>query len=477
MLKLIVREGILSQREFSLKEGDNFLGRDPASDIVLDSKGISRRHAKIVKRGANLKITDLESSNGTFVNGVQVQEKELHSGDIISFANIALEISMSFITPQIPEVQQKGFLNQFKKFSEENIVPFIDKVFKNFSLPAVYVFLFLCFLILNVFFTLGPVVSESQKFMKGETVKRGVFLVNRLADLNENAIRKNDPTRMDVSMIEELEGVYVASLIKPFVDENGELRAEVLAPVHRAMAIDVQEAWQKKSLGRVKKIKDSGGATKNLIAFDDEIFSHEIEQQRMIFSKPVFDTVEGEQTVVALAQVVLGVPGLKMSETSYWIMFMKAFLAALFLGFIFAFLIHKLTEHHLGLLYGEISDVTETSGRMVTSPVRYGAIQKIVNGINQALETVRVHTAKTPDTVTRDIYDKEKMEAILQISDEGIGIFDFSNKVVASNTLFESFLMIGEGQSRARNIGDVMQDKTLLNGILDLLKKRGKSKM
>lgn len=59
-------------------------------DYISCNSAVSRLHAKISKENGSSFITDLNSTNGTFVNGVKVESgsrKELHHGDIIRFAN------------------------------------------------------------------------------------------------------------------------------------------------------------------------------------------------------------------------------------------------------------------------------------------------------------------------------------------------------------------------------------------------------
>src|SRR5687768_16140227 len=46
------------------------IGRDGDNDIVLDADSVSRRHAKIERRGGDAFLVDLDSTNGTFVNDV-----------------------------------------------------------------------------------------------------------------------------------------------------------------------------------------------------------------------------------------------------------------------------------------------------------------------------------------------------------------------------------------------------------------------
>ena len=59
------------------------LGRDPGCAVCLYADDVSRRHARIVPDGAGHLVVDLDSTNGTWVNGVQVQTRRLRSGDRI----------------------------------------------------------------------------------------------------------------------------------------------------------------------------------------------------------------------------------------------------------------------------------------------------------------------------------------------------------------------------------------------------------
>lgn len=66
-----------------LDKEETIIGRIQENDIVIDNLAVSRRHAKIYVKDGKAVIKDLGSANGTFVNGLQVDEVELKSGDII----------------------------------------------------------------------------------------------------------------------------------------------------------------------------------------------------------------------------------------------------------------------------------------------------------------------------------------------------------------------------------------------------------
>jgi pSer/pThr/pTyr-binding forkhead associated (FHA) protein len=87
---LIVREG-RRHFTFELRKKETVIGRDPAADIIVVEPSTSRRHA-VVAAGPDgtYVVRDLESKNGTLVNGSRIKEKELKWGDQISVGPMSL---------------------------------------------------------------------------------------------------------------------------------------------------------------------------------------------------------------------------------------------------------------------------------------------------------------------------------------------------------------------------------------------------
>lgn len=82
---LVAISGRETGRAIPLKQKNLRVGREPECDLVIDSPHISRFHAELFWVGSQLKIKDLGSTNGVFVNGQKVQEHLLHNGDKILF--------------------------------------------------------------------------------------------------------------------------------------------------------------------------------------------------------------------------------------------------------------------------------------------------------------------------------------------------------------------------------------------------------
>ena len=70
----------LDGQYFSLTNGA-ILGREKSSDIVVPLSYVSRKHAKFAVKNEKLFIEDLNSSNGTYINGERIKSAELRNGD------------------------------------------------------------------------------------------------------------------------------------------------------------------------------------------------------------------------------------------------------------------------------------------------------------------------------------------------------------------------------------------------------------
>jgi hypothetical protein len=73
--------GMLLALDWSGAQAELIVGRHHDCDVVLSNPSVSRRHARLVFRDGNWIIQDLESTNGTEVNGVRVGRCSLRPGD------------------------------------------------------------------------------------------------------------------------------------------------------------------------------------------------------------------------------------------------------------------------------------------------------------------------------------------------------------------------------------------------------------
>ena len=114
MLKF--KEAVL--KEIPLDKDTVTIGRNPGNDINIDNLAISGFHAKLINRGGRFFIEDLNSTNGTFVNGKRISECALNNNDDIVIG----KHSLIFISPQAVEEDKTETLKIKKPAMGETII-------------------------------------------------------------------------------------------------------------------------------------------------------------------------------------------------------------------------------------------------------------------------------------------------------------------------------------------------------------------
>jgi pSer/pThr/pTyr-binding forkhead associated (FHA) protein len=83
MARIILKFKELVLKDFALQDGGKTIGRAPGNDIVLENLLVSGHHARIDQAGGDYILTDLQSKNGTYVNGARITSAKLKHGDQI----------------------------------------------------------------------------------------------------------------------------------------------------------------------------------------------------------------------------------------------------------------------------------------------------------------------------------------------------------------------------------------------------------
>lgn len=99
--KLVFKAGSLTGREFNLESGTLTVGRGPTNSINVDDPGVSRSHCQFVVEGSQVRLVDLKSTNGTYVDGNRIENTVLEDGQLIL---IGTGVFISFCAaPKVPE--------------------------------------------------------------------------------------------------------------------------------------------------------------------------------------------------------------------------------------------------------------------------------------------------------------------------------------------------------------------------------------
>jgi len=91
---LAIRNGNLSGEAFHLYEGKNIVGSSSPCNIQIPDEEIQDQHLSIRFSSGKWMITDLDSDEGTFLNGKRIHRTELKDGDKIKIGKAALHLKI-----------------------------------------------------------------------------------------------------------------------------------------------------------------------------------------------------------------------------------------------------------------------------------------------------------------------------------------------------------------------------------------------
>ena len=100
--RLVAVAGPLKDSAFELGDAEVSIGRDSSNSVRIADSLLSRRHCAVRRTGDSFRLFDLDSMNGTFVNGKPVREHALEHGDQIAIGESRLVFLLEEGEPTAP---------------------------------------------------------------------------------------------------------------------------------------------------------------------------------------------------------------------------------------------------------------------------------------------------------------------------------------------------------------------------------------
>ena len=83
-----------AERVYRIEQPETLIGRGPAAHLCVADDSISREHVAILLEGDEFQVEDLQSTNGTRVNGKRVRSARLADGDEIQIGQTRLRFAL-----------------------------------------------------------------------------------------------------------------------------------------------------------------------------------------------------------------------------------------------------------------------------------------------------------------------------------------------------------------------------------------------
>ena len=131
--RLVAINGSKKAMTFPLEAGETTIGRESGNAIPLPLPSVSRRHCVIHRDGDEFKIHDLDSANGTFVNGIPVKEQTLSHADHLRLGTIEflffIEEGEEAPSGHLVQLVDSNPVNQSsKQIFPETLLPDTDRI-------------------------------------------------------------------------------------------------------------------------------------------------------------------------------------------------------------------------------------------------------------------------------------------------------------------------------------------------------------
>lgn len=490
-----------------LKMGKNLIGRAPQCDIKLVSPGVSKEHTEITVLKEKIVITDLRSSNGTYLNGVRIQNGLLRLGDKLGIHDILADvIPAPEVRAQVPRVstaqgmgvpspmpyyeggaapqmhpqgmpqpmmgmggmageapapayQQggfKGLMEKVQDYLDRVAMPGIYKLPQYVELKMVLLGFVILFIFSTTLLSMIPMVQITRASINNESKRRASSIARTLATINQAALLQNSYSSLTTAAAESEDGVKQVLIVQ---QSDG----MILAPASRA--------------GTTPDLPFVHSARREMRPQAVEVDSSTIGAS---FPIGLFDPNTGEQSIKAHAIVLYDIGSLAFDDGQAISLFMQTLLIASLVGFLIFFFMYKLIEYPLVSLNAQLDVALRDKKDNTEVDFMFPPLQALIGNINSLL-TRYIHGdadsggvgAGASGFVNKDGEAENLVQMIgypcIAISREG--------RVIACNPAFNQVARAEAGQLHGQifnSIPDVALQKNI-EGLL--LKARDNSRM
>lgn len=455
---------------FDLKLGKNIFGRGSGCDFKVHSVGISKEHCEVHVYKDKIIIVDLKSSNGTFINGVKIQNSILHVGDKISLFDIIMDViptpdirpknnvknlpavsatrnsSASLMTtsdfnpPPVPSsgdypsigsaafqmqsenlissshdprgMTEKTWQQKAEEFIENILMPAVYRLavlfpFKQVLLGFVLIFIF-GVTILSVI-PLSVIMKESNLI---ESIKRAKSVARAIAKVNEQALLSGQLGQLSVQEALKEDGIKEAFIIQ---QSDG----HIVAPSEK-----VGRDFSKPFI--LKAIKESRATAEKI---DHETIGAS-------FPIGVYDPISGEPTVKYHAVVFYDISSLNIDDGRIVSLFMQTLIISSLLGLVLYFLFIRLIEYPLKSLNQQIDQALQDKTDRTEVLFDYPAIQQLTTKVNTLLNRAWNSSSDANLPKPQQNRDLEYSHLVDMVSQPAI-VIAADQRIVALNSSFE----------------------------------------
>lgn len=514
MWAIRILSGPQAGQVFPLKAGKNTIGRAPGCEIKINSVGVSKEHAAILVTEDKLILTDLNSRNGTFVNGVRIQNQRLGNTDKIGLHDVMIDIvplpkgaqanqphyhgaggyqsaMPSWAGNAALRLQQQQMQQAAQHYGiDPNAQPHMQLAHDpqaHQPLPD------------------APPPAQMSAGSINDLFNNVKIYVDNVAMPGVYHVAQNMPFRYALALmvglfvitVTALSTVPMVSVTKASIRQESVRRAKTIA--RNLAATNRQAILEKNEVAvSVRTAELEEGVTDALIisAKDGTIIAPAnkrgeiankpfvnqarreeretdgfIDDSNLGVAVPItyFNAEVGNQSVVAYSIVLYDMGALAMNSTQTLSLFIQTLAMALIVGAILYFFLIKIVEHPLVVMNLQLDDALRDGRDDLATAYRYPVLESLISNVNSALSRIgRSSDGNVPLSVAvnRDI---EASNIVRMLPVAAVTVNAVDERVIATNPLFDH--LVGGGLNlQGRPLTDI-PDIALQENLRDLLPK------
>ena len=471
-------------KEILLQPGLTILGREDSCQISIPSNGISKKHAQILIKETGIVIEDLNSRNGIFIKGKQIQKQKLKSGDRVALYNIVFEVKkkealQAFNMYGLPYPQQQlpdpslAYQNP-EASSQKNAIDIKGSLFKNIQkvtksyidnvvLPGVYKlaewmefkFIVACFvvgfIVVVTVFSSFPLISILKSSVEQESRNNAENIAFYLATENRARLEKGLQTATTVDYALRKPGVEKAFIISA-------IDGRILAPAELAHSYPKESVIHKARKLNQKTVEKTGSSIAAIIPIR------------------FFNSETGQNTPRAYSVVLYNTDSLAVGTKKILSLLIQTLLIACIIGFFLFFFLIKLIEFPIKSINSQLSrSLKDDKAPSISINYQSQILTELCSFINSALNQIslnRMLNQKDSDVAGEELNRQNEMNNLVEIIGFPSLSINIEEEIVASvNSNFME--QVGFSEILHQPLFEI-SDSSLKDHLLDLIE-QGKS--
>ena len=505
MLAIRIVSGPQTGSVIPLQEGQIVLGRGSDCTFPIASPGVSKHHAKIEVLAGKIIISDMGSSNGTFVNGVQIRNKSLQLGDKIALHQVLLEVIEAdanqpvyqahqnvyhtqfggnpyqqqqhpqqydpYAQPhqgmhggaapnyqaqgsampeeemdELPETTGNQFLDVIKNYMEDVVLPGVYRLPEYLEFKWVLGIFMAGFIVLVTSLSTIPLIRILKTSVERESQEHALTIAKTLAEVNAPALSQGLNTAVSVAIALKRPGVKDALIIS---DVDG----AIIAPASKSG-----------SFPDIAFVHDARKRGKEAVS--------QVDSDTVVALAPMefYNAETGSRAVTAYSVVVYDMGSLSVDDGKTLSLFIQTLFISLIIGSILFFFLYKMIEYPLKSINYQLNEALKSGTSNIEVDYDFPVLEALASNISSSLS----RSGGEQDSGNMGGFEADRtheMSNLLEMIGFGAMAVSATDRTIAAmNPIFEEKSRLNSNENLYMPISDI-PDQALNLSLADLLER------